>query len=123
MKPFDPTKPYCRRDGKPARVLYTLNMGDYPVIVLSQYDDGQEWIYQVMLTGCVVVSPGNYDLVNIPEKIEGWINIYKYKCHVPIEYTSGDIYTTREAADLGASFDRIACIKVSFTEGEGLSDE
>ena len=41
MKQFDPTKPYCRRDGVPAKIIYTLNSSRYPIVVVSQYSDGR----------------------------------------------------------------------------------
>jgi hypothetical protein len=55
---------------------------------------------------------------NVPEKHKGWINIYPSECaYVGVLLA---MYNTREGADAGAMPQRIACIQVEYTEGEGL---
>ena len=52
-----------------------------------------------------------------PKVHEYWLSVY------PLREGGGRpsvLYTTREATDTAAMSDRIACIKISFTEGEGL---
>lgn len=113
-KKFDPTKPYCRRDGKPARIVHTFRTGNH-MVILDNLDD---WI--------IVNSDGEYedsgyndnDLINIPEKHEGWLNVYKPS--LLESFSTSHIYSNKKQADCGAICGRIACIKVSFTEGEGL---
>lgn len=53
-----------------------------------------------------------YDLLEVPETQTRWVNVYPCGCQV---------HATREAADLNASFNRIACIKIEFTAGEGIA--
>lgn len=48
-----------------------------------------------------------------PEKKEGWLNIYSNG--------SGNLHESRVPADLHAAASRIACIKITYEEGEGLS--
>lgn len=46
--------------------------------------------------------------------VTGWINVYPdYAC-------SREIYASKEDADDHASPSRIACVKVTYTEGQGL---
>lgn len=54
-----------------------------------------------------------YDLINIPEKITGWVNMYDdYVITMHKSKELADKYTHKSS--------RIACIKVEFEEGEGL---
>lgn len=48
-----------------------------------------------------------------PKKQAFWVNVY------PLSFGS-DRYETKEQADRGAGRTRIACVRVEFTEGEGL---
>ena len=52
------------------------------------------------------------DLINIPEEYTVWLNIYP----------GGEAmyHAAREIADEYSTGDRIACIPVTFKEGEGL---
>lgn len=110
-KPFDPNKPYRRRDGKPAKIVHKFNIDTYLVVVENNFPD--EAYYQVGLLGKYISgAETGKDLINIPEKIDGWIGVTKYM-----------VYPTAEEANKCAlASNRIydACIKVSFTEGEGL---
>lgn len=56
---------------------------------------------------------GWQEIENVPEKLVRWVNIYH-------DGNGGAVHETREAADRRASHDRIACLRVEFTEGEGL---
>lgn len=114
-KPFDPDKPCQTRDGRKARIICKdRRHQQYPIVALleaggvesqtSHTKDG--WLYDAGQS-----SP--HDLINIPERMEGWVNIYAY--------TVGDLHKTKELADATAGSNRrIACLHLSFTEGEGL---
>mgnify|MGYP001579553724 CR=1 FL=1 len=103
IKMFDPNKPYQRRDGKFAKIIYTRTDGT--LIVL----DSDEILYSMNKDGSFSFGKEtDCDLVNIPEKIEGWINMYE------ISY---GLHQTKADADKVALHGRIACIKVSFEEG------
>lgn len=59
-----------------------------------------------------------FDLVDVwkePRKGEYWVNIYPDRAGLPQE--------TRELADAFAKKDRLACIRLEWTEGDGLSDK
>lgn len=64
MKPFDPTKPYCRRDGLPAKIVYTYSDGRHIVVMEDLCECYHVWrdgrYFTDMKTGT--------DLVNIPCK-------------------------------------------------------
>lgn len=111
VKTFDPNKPYCRRDGKPARIVCKDKKGSYPYVVLtSHYDTGDEYSYYTDSKGVAIPAfSSSYDLINIPEKIEGWVNVYPEI-----------IYNSKYLADSSAFKHRIACGFISFKEGEGL---
>jgi hypothetical protein len=46
--------------------------------------------------------------------VTGWINVY------PCHELSGEIYQSKSEADRCAADSRIACIEVTYTEGQGL---
>lgn len=89
-KPFDPTKPYRRRDGKPAKIVYTFKSGGYIVV-----EDSLELFYSVYESGRVYKYDSepltDKDLINIPEKIEGWCNIYRGGAGIEL----GTVYATK----------------------------
>ena len=63
-------------------------------------------------------DPCIHDLINIPEPKrsgEVWVNIYAIESAM---HFNG--YTTEEQADYNALPKRIACVRVPWTEGEGL---
>jgi hypothetical protein len=74
-KKFDPTKPCQTRGGDPAKILTTDAYGDWPIyyqneknkMVFPTYANGHTW------NGGI--DPN--DLINIPQKLVGWVNIYK----------------------------------------------
>lgn len=106
---FDPNKPYRRRDGNPAKIVYALLHGRY--IVVSENNNSLEYIYTIYNDGtfCGNGDENIRDLINIPGKVEGWVNVYPER-----------IFATQETAKACATEHCLACIKVSFTEGEGL---
>lgn len=121
MKPkFNPDKPFCLREDlhkkpeerKKVRIICRDAKGYYPLIALTK-EDGQEVDSSHTIDGLFEREiEGRLDLVNISEKIERWVNIYSR------EYG----HATKEEADAcaGNAKDRIACIPIEFTEGEGL---
>lgn len=64
-------------------------------------------------TGCTYANSVHHlDLFMAPAVREGWINIYPRN--------TVTAYRKKSDADYGAAEDRIACIKITYTEGEGL---
>lgn len=104
MKPFDlelakQGKPVCTRDGRAARILCYdfISVEDTPIIALVRTSEKQEGIICYEADGRNF-DPGmaELDLVMVPEKREGWVNLYK---EGGIVRTSGiTIYASKEQA-------------------------
>lgn len=84
MKPFNlkeakAGKPVCTRNGRKARiVLFDLKDRNYPIAAAVQDNDGDESIRTYTTEG--IYDKGEIsglDLMMLPEKHEGWINIVK----------------------------------------------
>ena len=118
MSKFDPTKPVQTRDGRKARIIATDAVDPiYPIVALVTQKAGEERPERYTSTGRYY-SDGDIlrptDLVNVPEKHVRWVNVYP-------DRNCRTVYGARYGADAGASDDRIACIRIEFEEGEGLS--
>lgn len=110
-KPFDPTKPVQTRDGREVKLFLDYPGGRVGYPYLGVYKRGDEgWFLQDWAENgsvfCGDDLPYGIDLVNVPERRGGWINIE--------EAGQGVVYPHRN---------RIACIYVEFEEGEGLSND
>lgn len=91
LKPFDleaakSGKPVCTRDGRKARIIcfdYNGETGDYPIVALVHYNKGNKCYERVLK----YTSDGLFnkygdcqhdaDLMMLPEKKSGWINVKK----------------------------------------------
>ena len=115
---FDPTKPVRTRDGKPARIIATDLKSDHPIVAAVKDKNGDEYHYGYTKNGHWIDDSyeGAIDLVNIPEKHELWVNVYD-SCFGGFNLKP---HATREAADNNAREARIACLHLTFEEGEGL---
>ena len=119
---FDPTKPYSRRDGKPARIVHTFKTGNHFVVL----DDTDGWVIVNERGEYHDPEYKDYDLINIPRKIEGHVVIYKDLSVSKIILDAEDINFYRDPVignfyrDPVIGITPIAYIKVSFTEGDGL---
>ena len=90
LKPFDiqkarEGKPVCTRDGRKARIiafdrrLFYKNVS-YPILALVERSDGEDDVCGYNEKGKVLIEDGaeyKDDLMMLPEKKEGWINIIK----------------------------------------------
>ena len=120
LKPFDiqkarEGKPVCTRDGRKARIVSSsLKNKNFPIIAIVDCD-GEENVYQYDINGVCDEHDENLDLMMVPEKKEGWVNVYKGIDGVTFSkypYTSKD-EAIKEADIL---FGRIDTIKVSWEE-------
>lgn len=111
---LDLTKPVQTRSGVPVRILCTdAKKENGPIIGLIQYKDGTESCYRWNADGRFM-SPDcehDYDLVNVPDKHVFYVNAYE---HDPLLVPQ----RSREEADRNAAKDRIACVRVEWTEGQ-----
>ena len=109
MKQFDPTKPYCRRDGAPAKIIYELPR-QWVVVSESQYNE--EWVFFVRKPDGNCLPGDNestYDLVNIPGKHE-----------VTVYFRRNSIGEMLAINYIGEGV--IAKKTITFEEGEGLEE-
>lgn len=109
---FDPTKPVQTRDGRSARIICTDKKGEAPIVALvSAISGDSEITYSFFLDGSFYCDDGTYplDLVNTPEEKTLWLNVYH----------DGVVnHLTKEVAERCAGQNRIACIKVTYKEGQ-----
>lgn len=131
---LDRTRPVQTRDGREVRNIcwdYLLTRGQVGIAgVIRSMDGSRDYWQEWLADGQVYLSTGPntkaFDNlinvpVNIPEKIEGWQNVYKGRDGGGVYYSLGKLFSTREEALVAAyGIAHVACIKVSFTEGEGL---
>ena len=116
MSAFDPTKPVQTRAGGYARVIDTKfkSPGGNILAVIAEAD--REFVRAYYADGRYSLSRElGVDLVNVPEKIERWHNVYS-------DGSTND-FKTRAAADDYESYSlakRIACVFLSVEKGQGL---
>ena len=72
-------KPVCTRDGRKARIICFDRKGGTPIVGLIQ-EDGFETVATFTESGLCLIN-GAYNLMMLPEKKEGWVNVYKNQIH------------------------------------------
>ena len=83
LKPFDLEKarlgkPVCTRDGRKARIICFDKKGDYPIVALVNDYNNEEYIKSYDKFGKkFIAGETTDDLMMLPEKKEGWVNVYK----------------------------------------------
>jgi hypothetical protein len=119
-KPFDPTKPVQTRDGRKARIVddkYSSRGGN--LVAITTLVSGAEDVRVYFNDGRYTRRDElNVDLINIPVKHTVWLNIYD-TTSLMADHTIGH-HETRASADCNAFPNRIACVPVTYIEGEGL---
>ena len=118
MPKLDLNKPVQTRNGKKVRILCTDRKSKsdiYPIIVLILMADGVEATQRYRKDGTYlsVGSSGGHDLINVPTQY--WVNIYPDD-----DNNIGRFWKNKQDADEFATSGRMACVPVTFTEGEGL---
>lgn len=123
MKPFDleaakAGKPVCTRDGRKARIICfdTINKGNYPIIALLE-DKGCEAIFYYNKDGKCNVGTER-DLMMLPEKKEGWVNVYKSYNVGKKTPCIASIYPTKEEAKKSSvvGLDYVDTVKIEWEE-------
>ncbi|MDD7755714.1 MAG: hypothetical protein PUJ51_14590, partial [Clostridiales bacterium] len=104
MKPFNleeylknPSRKVVTRGGLNARIICTDRKDlKFPIIALIESKLGEEFLQHYTKNGTAYVDNlCDADLLFLPEKHEGWVNIYKDDDYI---YTSMDIFKTKEKA-------------------------
>lgn len=105
MKPFNleeylknPSRKVVTRDGLNARIICTDRKDlKFPIVALIETKLGGEFLQYYTKNGTVYVDNlCDADLLFVPEKHEGWVNIYQGRCG-PI--TSTHIFSSKEEAE------------------------
>ena len=114
-------KPVCTSDGRKARIIsfdrkFLFNGVSYPIIALVEDAAKEETIYGYNEKGKTLIendTPYKDDLMMLPQKKEGWVNIYK-----DIDNDICGIYSTKEEALKGKSVGDyyVATIKIEWEE-------
>lgn len=83
MKPFNleaakAGNPVCTRDGRKARIIcFDLKNDEYPIVAAVE-NDSSETLFSYTTNGEIADGiESDKDLMMLPEKKEGWVNIYK----------------------------------------------
>ena len=112
-KPFDPNKPCRTRNGLSVRILTEQVEGDKPLICVLSTEAGKPWGVRLYPMDGRVLGTEEHarDLVNLPEKVVRWVNVYLDK--EPDGY-GGQFHRTEDEANSIAGPRRIACVRVEF---------
>lgn len=111
LKPFNleaakAGKPVCTRDGRKARIICFDRKTNYPIIALIEDENGKESIENYFSNGRTLIKAECcVDLMMLPEKRSGWINIKK----------DGGIFKSREEAERNCS-DNYVVVEVEWEE-------
>ena len=119
-------KPVCTRDGRKARIIcfdYKGATNDYPIVALMEYNNDKGDVFEKVEK---YTNEGNYnkyggnkhpnDLMMLPEKHEGWVNICK---NADDDYFVKGIFRSEKfARNNGVNYPGliIATVKISWEE-------
>lgn len=111
-KKLDLTKPVQTKNGSPVRILCTDRVGERPVVGLIMSPDGGETGVSWTLEGRKGPYYGTdaYDLVNVPEEVTLWFNVYR---RLNGEVWAGSSWPSKEDAIAGSGSDRIDTVSIT----------
>ena len=103
LKPFDiqkarEGKPVCTRDGRKARIIcFDVKGSMYPIIALIEESEGEK-LCSYMPNGRSYKNEKECidNLMMLPEKKEGWINVYN--ADTTFYYVDGRVFDTKDEA-------------------------
>ena len=119
LKPFDlqkakQGKPVCTRDGRKARIICFDRDWDMHIVALVAGSLGEEVNYYLSNGKVDCDKQNDDDLMMLPEKKEGWVNVYK-ECDG--ERVERFVYKTeKEAFDNAEPDNYIATVKIEWEE-------
>ena len=127
LKPFDLEaarngKPVCTRDGRKARIICFDANDERPIIALLEFEcengDHVEKIESYYKDGKLYEeSEWSNDLMMLPEKKEGWLNIYKTDNDKFAALVGSDyLYKTEKEAKIEADPRVLATVKIEWEE-------
>ena len=108
-------KPVCTRDGRKARIICWDKKGNYPIVALIQDNENLEYIEYYTENG--IFSNGgnnkNRDLMMLPQKKEGWINLCKNNHG---DTLAAGVFPSREEAVSNCPPSYLGTIKIEWEE-------
>ena len=110
---FDPTKPVRKRDGCKARIIATDLDAEQNIVAIVEGSDGKEYVETFCPNGHLIKNKVNAsDLINIPERVTRWGNIYNPD-------VISDIYThdTMSMANKEQDENRVGLLEITFENG------
>ena len=115
----NPNRKVVTGDGRNVRIICTdSKIRHYPIIALVEEPSRFENLFSYTEGGQMIsYEPSEkYDLFFVPEKHEGWINVYKWGDDY--RYT-GDVFSSKERALMSVKgCDGVATIKIEWEEEE-----
>ena len=116
---IDWTKPIQTRDGREVRIWTREAKCHRDKPVRGEVLSATGWRDFVWSADGTYDRPGisEWDLVNVPDEQTVWVNVYYYGGTSPFVLHG---HGSREEADESEASGRIACVPLSFREGEGL---
>ena len=116
LKPFDiqkarEGKPVCTRDGRKARIICFDAKGDKPIIALVEMGTAETPNNYPIDGKAVSAKEASCDLMMLPEKKEGWVNVYKGGLLDTKSYP-----TKKEAFDKACPEGYVDTIKINWSE-------
>ena len=114
---FDPTKPVQTRNGHKARILTTDLNNSYPIIAAITEPPGIEFTYAYLSDGRAHRhGNSNCDLINIPEKITHFLNLYPEG--EPTESLNVFAHTTLSDALHNGTTSRLGTLEITIADGK-----
>ena len=113
----NPNRKVITRDGHDVRIVCTdCKNYEYPIVALVTYDDDEFVVNCTKKGKCHTPNKYKYDLFFVPEKHEGWINIYLDTDDS--NYVETCIYKSKEEAEESAKKWRcyITTVKIEWEE-------
>ena len=117
LKPFSleaakAGKPVCTRDGHKARIICFDRKDNTPIVALIECANHAEILQCLYNDGkCFHYGTSNNDLMMLPEKKEGWVNVYKDGLLDTRVYN-----TKKEAFDKASPRDYVDTVRISWEE-------
>lgn len=119
LKPFDiqkarEGKPVYTRNGRKARIVCFDRVNAKPILALVRSTDGKgEDVFDYFVSGKRLANAleSDLDLMMLPEKREGWVNVYKDGLLDTKSYP-----TKKEAFDKACPEDYIDTVKINWNE-------
>jgi hypothetical protein len=111
---------YVTRDGREAKVcVATCESSLERTLLIKGYIRNRDgvWVAMYWLVDGLGKYHKDYDLFDVPVKHTGWVNIY---CRTGGKYTITGDFDSKQVANKVAQRGRVACVEVTFEEGEGL---